>query len=134
MVTSRIGRVLIVDDDPGLRSLLAREFSRHLETVSAADFVGAMVLMRQTEQPLEVVVTDLRLGDGPSGLDLLEAARHLRPSCVRVLVSGEMTDEVATKLAMEDLADAAFGKPWPYGSIASVIIAMLEYRASGDIG
>ena len=127
--STRIGRALVVDDDPAMRSLIARELSRRLDTVAVATFTDALALVQEHELPFEAVVTDLRLGDGPTGMDLLVAAKRLRPSCVRILVSGEMTEDVAATMAVEGLADAAFGKPWPYGAIAEAILAALEDRA-----
>lgn len=113
-----------------MRSLLARELSRRLETVAVATFSDALALVREHELPFEAVVTDLCLGDGPTGMDLLACAKQLRPSCVRVLVSGEMTDDVAATIAFDGLADAAFGKPWPYGAITEAIVVALAHRAT----
>jgi CheY-like chemotaxis protein len=66
-------RVLVVEDDPDLRALLATQVERlGCTVVTAGD--GEEVLVLDVEEPLDVVVVDIQL----VGIDGCEVVRRLR--------------------------------------------------------
>lgn len=71
-----MGRVLIVDDEPGIRDALeALLMTRgHRVEVAASVEEARSALDRQ---PCDLVITDLRLGPAGDGMDVLETARAL---------------------------------------------------------
>lgn len=79
-----MGRVLIVDDEPGLRDALEILITSKGHQVVTADGVesGRAALERDF---FDVVVTDLRLEPGGDGLELVAATRALRV-CPEVIV------------------------------------------------
>jgi DNA-binding NtrC family response regulator len=82
--------VLLVDDDTGVRrflhSVLRRATNAHI--VDVADTIEAMHALRSMSAPPEVLITDVDLGSGPSGLHLARAvARQSRKTRI-VLMSG----------------------------------------------
>jgi|GEM_PF-3873545 len=123
---SRKRPVLVVDDDASVRKLLERELSTSFEVISVADSEQAMAVLSEKGHALVAVVTDHDLGPGPSGLDLLEAVRRGRLPCVRVLVSGDMHDELEASLAASEIADAAFGKPWPAMAVVTCVADLID--------
>src|SRR5579875_1242208 len=78
--------VLVVDDEPSLRTLLVRLLERRgCEAVEAAS--AAAALERHRERSFDAVVSDYALG-GPTGLDLLLRTRfELGPGETFVLMS-----------------------------------------------
>jgi len=118
--------ILVVDDDASVRKLLERELATSFEVISVADSEQAMAVLNEQGQALAAVVTDHDLGPGPSGLDLLEAVRRERLPCVRVLVSGDMHDDLEASLAAGEIADAAFGKPWPAMAVVRCVADLLD--------
>lgn len=62
--------MLIVDDEPMIRLLLEERLSNYgLETQTAADALSAKRAVAKFDP--DVLVVDLDLGDGPSGIDLI---------------------------------------------------------------
>lgn len=118
--------ILVVDDDAAMRRLLEREFSPAFKVIRAANIPEAMAVLREKGISLAAIVTDKDLGSGQSGLTLLEAARREGLPCVRILVSGDMHDELEAELVADGLADAAFGKPWPPKAVATCVADLLS--------
>ncbi len=77
-------RILLVDDDERFRSRLARAFeSRGLEVSTAADHAAALAAAEAA--PPDLAVVDLRMGDGPGGLEVVRDLKAAHPD-VEVLV------------------------------------------------
>lgn len=101
-------RLLVVDDEPGIRQLLQMHLSRqgHLVVV-AANGEEALRRIRQAPASFDVILSDLRM-PGMDGEELLrrilwnhpDAARHL------VVMTGEVTAQEAERIISE--ARAAF--------------------------
>lgn len=90
-------RALVVEDDSLLRSALASGLADgRIEVVAA---VASAQEASTVTAPLDVVVTDLDLGDGPNGIVLAHAMRRRRPDIgILVLTSYEDPRLVGTKL------------------------------------
>src|SRR5262249_29618768 len=80
-------RILIVDDDGDLRLTLC-EFlqSRSFVVSSARDGHEAISMIQAKPHGFDIIFTDLVMGNGPDGLDVLKLAKQLNPlSCVVVM-------------------------------------------------
>src|SRR5262245_48182439 len=78
-------RVLIVDDEPALRTVLEITFGRQgLEVVAMPGARSGIEALRQNPQPFPLVLTDLVMPDG-SGMDVLSAAKQ-RSEATEVIV------------------------------------------------
>lgn len=78
--------VLIVDDDPGICTLLGRLCQRaSYRTVMAQSAEEALALLE--DAPADVVIVDLYLPE-PRGLDILRRAKELYPTCEVIILTG----------------------------------------------
>ena len=95
-------QILVVDDEPGVRAVVARLLERdgHIVT-SAAGTEAALGILGQAHD-IALVVTDLHM-PGRDGLDLLRELRARFPDVAAVMVTGD--DDVAT--AVESLKQGA---------------------------
>jgi len=79
--------VLIVDDEKGILELLghiARD--QGWEPYTAQDAVGALQQFNGVRPP--IVITDLRLGDGIGGVNLMKEIKNIDPLTIVVAMSG----------------------------------------------
>lgn len=98
--------VLVVDDDPGIRSLLELALgSRGHEVLLATDGAGAARLAASDDP--DVVLLDLRLGDGAASA--IGPIRELAPNARIVVVSAART---ARAEAAQLAADGYLAKPF----------------------
>jgi DNA-binding NtrC family response regulator len=82
----REGRVMFVDDEEGVRTSWERYFAaRGLTTVTAPD--GATAIDRLSRQPVDVVVSDMRM-PGKNGLELLEWIHTRQPDTRFIMLTG----------------------------------------------
>lgn len=87
-------RVLIVEDEPLMSSLLADVLTEHGFTVrTAADVAEAREEIDAFDP--DMLLLDVSLGDGPTGLHLAHAMRLSRPD-IAILVFTSQTDIVST--------------------------------------
>ncbi|TZF90011.1 response regulator [Cognatilysobacter lacus] len=101
-------RVLIVDDDPGVRALLLRYLGSRAMQVQAADSISTMRWLLE-QQPFDVLLLDLGLPDG-DGLDVLRELRQRWQGPVLILSGrGEAAEHV---LGLESGADDFIDKPF----------------------
>jgi CheY-like chemotaxis protein len=79
--TINITRILLIDDDPLARNILRQilELDGHM-VVDAAN--GAVAMQRWSEQPADLIVTDILMPEK----DGLEVIRELRRQCPQLKV------------------------------------------------
>ncbi|HEY7726566.1 MAG TPA: sigma-54 dependent transcriptional regulator [Anaeromyxobacteraceae bacterium] len=118
--------ILVVDDEPSMREFLEILFRQQGHEVStAADVKGA--LARAAQAPLDVVLTDLRLGR-ESGIDVLRAVKETWPATEVVMVTAFATTENAVQ-AMKLGAHDYVLKPFKVDELKLVVQKALEHRA-----
>ncbi len=119
VVNARLGRVLIVEDDPGIATQLVRGLTRAgYETGSVTTGQAAL------DWPVpDVVLLDLGLPD----IDGIEVCRRLRQACdaaiIVVTARGEESDRV---LALDEGADDYLIKPFGLQELLARIRAVLR--------
>ena len=118
-VLETVARILVIEDEPGVRAVLCRILvdAGH-DVLGAADAVGAFDLLRDAE----VVVGDLKLG-GDDGLALLLAIRVTYPRLPLIVISGLDRDEVSDRLAGNGLRSAVWllSKPFVAEELLSTL-------------
>jgi DNA-binding response OmpR family regulator len=118
-------RVLIVDDDEALRSLLRLTLpGEGLELLEAADGEQALRVARD-ERP-DLVVLDWRL-PGRSGVEVLTELRELYPSLPVIVLTAE-SDPLPRRLATELRADAFLTKPFSPLGLLDLVERLLAER------
>ena len=122
--------LLIVEDDPGLRTFLADNFTADGFNVLVADTVRDAVRLLEYKQP-DLALVDLGLPDG-SGLDLIRRVREadgvasrLDPSVPLVILTGR-TSELDRVRGFERGADDFICKPFSYGELRGRVAAILR--------
>lgn len=124
-LTGPAGRILIVDDDPGLcesfRGLLRHAGYAARWVATRSDAVEAVAA-----EPTDVVLLDLRLGS-ESGLDLLPEIKALRPEIAVLMITAMGTIETAVE-AMRRGADNFITKPLEPARLLAIIAKALDAR------
>jgi DNA-binding NtrC family response regulator len=118
------GRILIVEDEPDLRSLLHQVLAPPHDVVLARD--GMVACAKLETSPFDVVLTDVRM-PGPSGFELARLIKAKWPRTEVVL----MTAFGSAEAAAEALRLGAYGymsKPFPIHDLILVITRALERR------
>lgn len=105
-------RVLVVDDDPPVRRAVRQALERRSWTVlEAGTFEEAMGVLRGAGRPeIDLLVADVVLEDGMSGLTLAESALRSRPGLPVLFISGYVDLDVKLESA-PDAITGFVGKP-----------------------
>lgn len=116
--------LLIVDDEQATLHALRMALDEHYDVFTAASRQQAKAVL--DSQPVELVLTDLRLG-GDSGMDVLETARSLPkpPQCIMMTAYGSVDTAVE---AMKRGAYTFVTKPLNLDEVEMLL--MRAYRAS----
>jgi DNA-binding NtrC family response regulator len=105
-----MARILVVDDEPGMRKSLAimlrRDGHQVTETASVAEAIG-----RLKGEPYQLVIADLMM-EPLNGLDLLALVQEHRPGCPVIIVTAFGSQEARAQ-AMRRGAVAFLEKPVP---------------------
>src|SRR5262249_12352024 len=121
------GRILVADDEEGVRTFLAEALERagH-EVVQAAD--GREALKAAREEPFDVVVTDLKMPN-VDGMALVRTLRTEQPDVEIVVLTahGDVASAVeAMKLGVFDYLQKPLSGP---AAVRDLIKGALERRA-----
>jgi putative two-component system response regulator len=121
-------RVLIVEDEPGIRNPLARYLARTGTIVHTAATVPEALAAVQGDR-FHTVVVDLRLPGG-SGLEVLAEVRRRDPETRLILMSGS-ADVEAVSAAVAQGIEALVTKPFGLADMAArVNEAVARHRAA----
>ena len=86
-------RVLVVDDEPGIRDLLSRTFALAEYDVDVApDGLTALDRMRQT--PYDLLIADLRM-PVMDGLSMIREAKRFKADLPVIIITGYSTESAA---------------------------------------
>jgi len=119
--------ILIVDDEADVRMTLLEALQGQGYTVEAAAS-GEAALLRMAERAFPVVVTDLHMPGGQTGLDLISTIRLRFPETICVLITAFATLETsieALKVGAYDLIQ----KPFRLAEIEMVLNRALEHAS-----
>ena len=118
-------KLLIVEDEPGLRQMLEILFRREgYAVVSAPGCRSALEAISQHPQPFPVVLSDLAMPDG-SGMEVLAAAKARNPATEVILITAHSTVENAIG-AMRSGAYDFVAKPFDAAELAMLVKKALE--------
>jgi Response regulator containing CheY-like receiver, AAA-type ATPase, and DNA-binding domains len=122
--------ILVVDDDNGIRTLLAEVLASNDYKVSEADSSAAVQKALTGEQP-DVVVLDVKLGqekeDERAGLDLLPQIKKRWPDTEVIMLTGQGTVEMAMEAGRRG-AYNFLSKPFETGKLLVDVKCALERK------
>jgi PAS domain S-box-containing protein/diguanylate cyclase (GGDEF)-like protein len=102
--------VLVVDDEPGIRSALVRVLRRDgYRILMASDGNEALALLAL--HPVQVIVSDQRM-PGMSGTELFGVVKELYPDTLRIILSGYTDLKVVTDSVNRGAVFRFLTKPW----------------------
>lgn len=118
-------RLLVVDDEPGLRQMLEILFRREgYDVVCVPGYDAAAEAIAQSPRPFPIVLSDLVMPDG-SGLDVLAAAKRRDPHTAVILMTAHSTVDNAIA-AMRSGAFNFVSKPFDPGELGALVAKALE--------
>lgn len=113
-------RILIVEDDAGIRSVMARHFRRkgfEVEQAAAAEEVLSRFPNRTKR--FDVVLTDVHL-PGESGVDMARRIHEVRPEQPIVFMTGDADASIA-RAALQDGAAGYLMKPFELFELDAIV-------------
>jgi two-component system, NtrC family, response regulator AtoC len=117
--------LLVVEDEKNTREGLRRYFDGKFDIYLAPDVPTAMNVLET--QPVDVLLTDLRLMGGTEGLDLLTRAQSLTRPPVAILMTAYGSEKVAVQ-AMKRGAYDYITKPLDLEKLDAVLTRALHSR------
>jgi DNA-binding NtrC family response regulator len=121
-----VNRILIVEDEAGMRRILAVLLQKEGHEVYEAG-TRKEALKTLTAQPLDLVITDQRLPDG-DGLDVLAAAKDADPSLPVIVVTAYASVELAVT-AMREGAFDFITKPFNPDTVRAAVWRACNHAA-----
>jgi DNA-binding response OmpR family regulator len=124
--TSVTHRVLLVDDDEAVRSMMTMTLEgKGFDVVAAASAVEALKLI--TTESFDVLITDLHMPNPSDGFAVVTAMRHSQPDALTLLVSGYPDVKSAMDAILLE-ADDIIVKPFEAGKLAEMVHEKLVNR------
>jgi DNA-binding NtrC family response regulator len=125
MTSETPSSVMVVDDEPGIRTALRANFLRHGWRVETASSVREAIRNFEGKE-FDLVVTDIRMPDG-TGMEVMRSVRETSPSTAVILLTafGSVPDAVS---AMRDGALDYLTKPISFEQLQATA-AQVIHRA-----
>jgi DNA-binding NtrC family response regulator len=117
-------RILVVEDERAIQIALSGLLTRVGYEVKVASDGDAAIAALEAGG-IDLVLTDLALGRGPSGMDVLVAAKKLRPEIVVVMITAHGSEKIAVE-AMKAGAEDYVPKPFDNDEIRLVVQRALD--------
>lgn len=114
-----ISRVLVVDDEPHVRSTVATALTHHGCEVHVAEDVDQALLLAESNA-FSCAVVDWQL-HWQTGLPILEALRSTQPECARILMTGRSSGEVFVEAVRSGGVTDIVRKPFSHEELLSTV-------------
>lgn len=117
-------RVLVVEDDPGVRRLTVERVQRlGYRVLEAADGRSALAALAQTRD-VRLVFCDIVMAGGIDGFEVATLARELAPGVKVLLTSG--FDNVSDRARAKAMTETILAKPYSQAELAQALEAALN--------
>jgi CheY-like chemotaxis protein len=117
--------VLVVDDEPSVRALMAEVLTDQGYRVLEADTGAVALQILQTRQTIDLLVSDVGLPGGMNGRQLADAARSLRPGLKVLFVTG-YAENAALGSGRLDPGMHVLTKPFSIPTLSERVKELLE--------
>ena len=126
-------RVLVVEDDPLVRSL-AVNILGHLgyDVLEALDVEDAVRIARESDAPIDLLLTDVVM-PGMNGLELWDRVLQLHPDSKSLFMSGYTEDALTIKVGLGREVNF-LSKPFSSHGLGKKVRQVLDDEQDGDGG
>ncbi len=125
--TAKTQTVLVVEDDADARSTLAAMVTElGYRVLEAENGASALPLLEQ-ERPVNILLSDVIMPGGMSGVDLAKAARKRRPDLKVLFVSGYDRTAIAQATRYDDSLKL-LNKPFSLTDLSRELQALIHDR------
>ncbi|MCK5834996.1 MAG: sigma-54-dependent Fis family transcriptional regulator [Lentisphaeria bacterium] len=124
-------KILIIDDEVSILKVLSHIFKKHGYFTATASTIGKATSLLES-QDFDLVITDIKLSNEESGLELLRYVKKEYPTIPVVIITGYAT----IKLTIEALKQNAFDlvtKPFKMDQLIEVIENALRHEQNINI-
>ena len=130
MTNDRVSSVMVVDDEPGIRTALRANFLRHGWRVETAASVREAISHLEGKE-FDLVVTDIRMPDG-TGMEVMRSTRQLSPGTAVILLTayGSVPDAVS---AMRDGALDYLTKPISFDQLQATAAKVMHVARQAPV-
>jgi DNA-binding NtrC family response regulator len=122
-------RLLAVDDEPEILKVLTRVFRDVYSVTTTTDPVEAVGMLER--ESFDMLISDIDMPE-LNGYELVSLARKLRPTAVRVLITGAGTMEGAIRAINEGEVHRYIPKPFTISFIRQVVAEALARKHELD--
>ena len=119
------GKILVVEDDEGMRIFVASALKKRGYTVSEAE-TGEGALEKIKEEPFDLIIMDVRL-PGISGIEALDKIKEIDPQAIILIMTAYGKREMALEAIKKGAYDY-FSKPFQIEEMEVIINRSLEKR------
>jgi DNA-binding NtrC family response regulator len=117
-------KILVVEDEHAIRLALKGLLKREGYAVELAEN-GEIAIEKLRAEPFDLVITDLALGRGASGMDVLHVAKEERPETGVVMITAHGSEKIAVE-AMKTGADDYVPKPFDNDELRVIVARVLD--------
>ena len=118
--------ILYVDDEEKSLKYFARAFEEHFRILTASNAQEGYALLQQHKDEIGILMTDQRM-PGEKGTWLLEKARQLRPTVVRILATAYSDMDAAIAAVNMGSIYKYVTKPWDPPQLETTLKRGLEF-------
>lgn len=126
-------RILVLEDDKAIRTLISMALKKSgyvvHETEEGSQTVEAYRRANEEGVPFDLVITDLSIPDGMSGVEAIKQIRRIDPTVTAVVSSGYSDDPVMAKHREYGFA-AVLPKPYEPTALGRLVREILEAAAA----
>ena len=122
-VSTNSARILVVDDDEELLEVTSATLSGFGHDVLCARSGREALAVLETDQPIDLLFSDVVMPNGITGIELAREAKRLRPGIKVLLISGNSAEALARYGALDEFP--IVGKPLTRADLARRLAAVL---------
>jgi two-component system cell cycle sensor histidine kinase/response regulator CckA len=120
--------IVVVEDEPGVRSLVGRVLERAGHQVLAfADGASADDTLADPAVAVDLLITDLVM-PGPNGIEVARRARRARPDLPILLMSGYASDALRAE-GIDEASIELLAKPFTASELLERVAGRLASRS-----
>ena len=124
----RKGRILVMDDEPGVREMVGLSLKRMGHEIELAEdgaaAIDAYKRMRQQGRPFDAVLLDLTVRDGVGGLDTIRELLKIDPNVKAIVMSGYADDPAVLQPGRYGFK-SVLAKPFDQDTLREILLHVL---------